>query len=131
MNCVKFLRTSFLHDTSGRLTVQKGRISKMLYQFHLTDSCTKVLNTKIQIVCSFIQINNRKQVNTKNFDDEKITKKITNVLLLSSFLFLTSVFYLNVICVMKKSSHRRSSTKKVFLKISQYSQENTFVGVSF
>ena len=29
-------------------------------------------------------------MNTKNFDDKKITKKITNVLLLSSFLFLTS-----------------------------------------
>ena len=32
---------------------------------------------------------------------------------------------------MIKSSHRRCSIKKVFLKISQISHENTFVGVSF
>ena len=30
-----------------------------------------------------------------------------------------------------RSSHKRRSTKKLFLKVSQYSQENTFVGVSF
>ena len=29
------------------------------------------------------------------------------------------------------SSHRRCPSKKVFLKISQYSQENTCVGVNF
>ena len=30
-----------------------------------------------------------------------------------------------------KNSHRRCSLKKVFLKISQYSQENTYVGFCF
>ena len=30
-----------------------------------------------------------------------------------------------------RSSHKRRSIKKLFLKVSQYSQENTFVGVSF
>ena len=34
-------------------------------------------------------------------------------------------------CLKDKSSHRRCSIKKLFLKISQCSQENTFVGISF
>ena len=33
--------------------------------------------------------------------------------------------------VTSRSSHRRFSMKKLFLKISQYSQENTDVGFSF
>ena len=35
------------------------------------------------------------------------------------------------VCFTEKSSYRRSSIKKLFLKISQYSQENTCFGVSF
>ena len=38
--------------------------------------------------------------------------------------------YLCRISLFYRSSHRRRSEKKVFLKISQYSQENTCVGVS-
>ena len=33
--------------------------------------------------------------------------------------------------IINRSSHQRCSTKKRFLKISQYSQESTLVGVSF
>ena len=45
------------------------------------------------------------------------------------------LFYYVIKCQLKhmfsfKSSHRRCSVKKVFLKISQISQENTCVGVS-
>ena len=36
----------------------------------------------------------------KNFDNKKVAKK-DNELLLSSFLFITGVFYLNIICIMK------------------------------
>ena len=35
------------------------------------------------------------------------------------------------VCFTEKSSYRRCSIKKLFLKISQYSQENTCFGVSF
>ena len=42
-----------------------------------------------------------------------------------------SIFYPLTLLFSLKAGQRRCSVKKVFLKISQISKENTFVGVSF
>ena len=49
----------------------------------------------------------------------------------SKFTFALKFACFILVYLMSRSSHRRCSVKKVFLKVSQYSQENTSVGVSF
>ena len=49
-----------------------------------------------QIACSVIEIHNKKHVIIKNFNNKKYKK-----LLVPRFLFITGVFYLRVVCIMK------------------------------
>ena len=49
--------------------------------------------------------------------------------MMSNILYVLALFSRNL--SLQRSSHWRCTVKKVFLKISQISQENVFVGVSF
>ena len=131
VNFAKFLRTTFLQNTTGRLLLSFHlmnwvSVSMNIFLSNMKKNCITKTKNK-QLMFSLIVFYQRNQENCVDAGREAITREIR----IGGKQLLNKTQEVKQRRIQDRSSHWKCSVEKVFLKILQNSQENTCARVSF